>query len=97
MNRYLLAPIAGVIFLAGTLLAQLCTGPFGISPCDVFNALIDPSSPDRFFVFTLGLPRYVVGMLAGIALGSSGAMFQALAHRWPFWLPSACCCVAVSA
>jgi iron complex transport system permease protein len=67
--------------LAATLLAQLCMGPFGVSPRALLDALVDPASADRFAVLTLGLPRYVVGVLAGAALGASGAIFQTVTRN----------------
>lgn len=62
--------------LLATALSQFCVGPSGIAPAALFGAFIDPQSADRFLVFTLGLPRYIVGLLAGAALGASGAIFQ---------------------
>ncbi len=76
-----LAILLGLALLAATLAAQLCLGPFGISPGALWHALLDPASPDRFAVLTLGLPRYLLGALAGVALGASGAIFQTVTRN----------------
>ncbi|WP_275692222.1 iron chelate uptake ABC transporter family permease subunit, partial [Burkholderia sp. Ap-962] len=75
------AILLGLALLAATLAAQLCLGPFGISPRALWHALLHPPSPDRFAVLTLGLPRSLLGALAGVALGASGAIFQTVTRN----------------
>ncbi|MEU3852997.1 iron chelate uptake ABC transporter family permease subunit [Streptomyces sp. NPDC029554] len=71
-----LAVTAGVGVLA------LGTGEYPISPADVVRTLLGNGSPRTDFVVNeLRLPRLLTGILAGAALGVSGALFQSLSRN----------------
>lgn len=75
--------VAGVVVLVLAVLASLALGarpvPFG----DVLAALtrFDPAVEGQVVVHDLRLPRTVVGLGVGIALGLSGALIQALTRN----------------
>jgi iron complex transport system permease protein len=67
--------MAAAVFVVGS-------GDFPISPTDVVRALAGQGSQaTEFIVTTLRLPRALTGLLAGLALGMSGAVFQSLSRN----------------
>lgn len=65
-----------------TVLASLVVGSKNISPADVFNALWHPgASNDGFIVMDLRVPRTLLGLVVGTALGLSGALIQAFTRN----------------
>ncbi|MGW6455266.1 FecCD family ABC transporter permease [Streptomyces sp. NPDC055078] len=72
----LLAALLTVAVLA------LGTGDFTVSPADVVRTLVGAGTPSTdYIVNTLRLPRLLVGIVVGAALGVSGAIFQSLARN----------------
>ncbi|MFI2213213.1 FecCD family ABC transporter permease [Streptomyces sp. NPDC020141] len=72
----LLAALVTVAVLA------LGTGDFTVSPADVLRALAGAgTTATDYVVNTLRLPRLLVGVVVGAALGLSGAIFQSLARN----------------
>jgi iron complex transport system permease protein len=72
--------------LASVLLALLVlsvgTGEFPVSPPDAVTALLGGGDDGvRFVIETLRLPRALTGILAGAALGASGAIFQSVTRN----------------
>ncbi|MFB6893322.1 FecCD family ABC transporter permease [Kitasatospora sp. NPDC056327] len=62
--------------------ATLGTGDYQVSPPDVVRALLgDGTRATDYVVNTLRLPRLLVGIVTGAALGLSGAVFQSLARN----------------
>ncbi|MCP9947085.1 iron chelate uptake ABC transporter family permease subunit [Actinomadura madurae] len=58
------------------------SGEFPISPPDVVRVLAGQGDrATEFIVTTLRLPRAVTGLLAGLALGLSGAIFQSISRN----------------
>ncbi|MFG2299071.1 FecCD family ABC transporter permease [Streptomyces sp. NPDC048603] len=58
------------------------TGDFEIAPWDVVQTLLGNGAPaDDFIVNDLRLPRVVVAVLVGAALGLSGAVFQSVSRN----------------
>ncbi|WP_422070673.1 FecCD family ABC transporter permease [Streptomyces hoynatensis] len=58
------------------------TGKFGLTPAEVVRTLLGDGPPGAGYVVTeLRLPRALDGLLAGAALGMSGAVFQSLARN----------------
>lgn len=58
------------------------SGEFPIAPPDVVRVLLGRGDPaTEFIVTTLRLPRAVTGLLAGLALGLSGAVFQSISRN----------------
>ncbi len=78
--------VAGIALLA--VLALLCAlvslavGDLAVSPTQVLSALVGGGDAGRTFVVReLRLPRIVLALLVGGALGASGAIFQALTRN----------------
>ncbi|MEU6868671.1 iron chelate uptake ABC transporter family permease subunit [Streptomyces sp. NPDC046876] len=58
------------------------TGDFEIAPADVVRTLLGNGTPAHdFIVNDLRLPRVLVALLVGAALGMSGAVFQSLSRN----------------
>lgn len=58
------------------------TGDFEIAPWDVVQTLLGNGAPaDDFIVNDLRLPRVIVAVLVGAALGMSGAVFQSVSRN----------------
>lgn len=79
-------PIAVGVLLAlltaVLLVAALGTGDFPIPPVDVLAALTGSGDAGTtFIVRDLRLPRALCGLLVGVALGTSGAIFQSLTRN----------------
>jgi iron complex transport system permease protein len=69
------------LLTAGAMVINMGRGEYPVSPMDVVRALlgIDTGNPDQaFIVTTLRLPRMLVALLVGMALGISGAVLQGL-------------------
>lgn len=76
VSACLLAAILAVAVVA------LGTGPISVSPADVVRTLLgNGSRTTNFAVLDLRLPRTVVAVLVGAALGISGAVFQSLSRN----------------
>ena len=73
---------AGLLALGGTLVAiallSLATGARAIPLENVWAALtaFDPNSTEHRIIWDLRLPRTIVGLLVGAALGLAGAVLQ---------------------
>ncbi len=64
------------------LLLSVSFGEVTIGLPDAFAAIVgNGSSANEFFVNTLRLPRALSGLLAGVAFGLSGAIFQTIARN----------------
>ncbi|MBM7170804.1 iron chelate uptake ABC transporter family permease subunit [Streptomyces sp. G44] len=71
----LLAALAASVVLIGT-------GDFEIPAADVVRALLgDGDAGQEFIINELRLPRVLVGLLVGAALGLGGALFQSIARN----------------
>ncbi|MFJ1868689.1 FecCD family ABC transporter permease [Streptomyces sp. NPDC088097] len=83
--------VEGRALVAGLLLAVAAvalsvvligTGDFDIAPWDVVKTLLGSGSPaDDFIVNDLRLPRVLVALLVGAALGMAGAVFQSVTRN----------------
>ncbi|MFI1016197.1 FecCD family ABC transporter permease [Streptomyces sp. NPDC020965] len=77
--------VAGSALLAALLVVAvlaLGTGDFTVSAVDVVRTLVGAGTPaTEYIVNTLRLPRLLVGIVVGAALGVSGAIFQSLARN----------------
>jgi ABC-type Fe3+-siderophore transport system permease subunit len=67
-----------VVLLVAACALSIAVGTRSIGPGTVWQALTDPSMPgdDAIVVRELRVPRTVLGLLAGLALGISGALMQ---------------------
>jgi len=69
--------VALAVLLAASALLSVAVGSRAISPAGVWGALLSPTgSDDDVVVRALRLPRTVVGLTVGIALGLAGALIQ---------------------
>ncbi|MFG2667092.1 FecCD family ABC transporter permease [Streptomyces sp. NPDC048387] len=79
------ALLAGLLLRAATLVLAVVligTGDFAIAPGDVVRTLLGDGTPaDDFIVNDLRLPRVLVAILVGAALGMSGAVFQSVSRN----------------
>ncbi|MBE1535916.1 FecCD family ABC transporter permease [Actinomadura algeriensis] len=78
------AAVCGTLALlaAGAAVLVVGSGDFPISPPDVVAALLGQGDrATEFIVQTLRLPRAVTGLLVGLALGLSGAIFQSMSRN----------------
>ncbi|WP_207945949.1 iron chelate uptake ABC transporter family permease subunit [Actinomadura sp. 7K534] len=67
---------------AGAAVLVVGSGEFPIAPRDVLLALLGQGDrATEFIVTTLRLPRAVTGLLAGLAFGLSGAIFQSISRN----------------
>lgn len=72
-----------VLLLAAAIAASLAVGTRGVPLYTVWTALLqpDPNLTDHTVVRDLRVPRTVVGLLAGLALGLAGAVMQGLTRN----------------
>lgn len=78
------AAVAAACLLAacGVAVVAIGSGDFPMTPGDVLRTLAGAgAAADTFVVEQLRLPRVVTGLLAGAALGLSGALFQSLVRN----------------
>lgn len=74
--------VAGLaLALFAAIVANLTLGESTVSPTEVVKVLLGQPSPDELVVGTLRLPRVVVGLMAGAALGVAGALIQTVARN----------------
>lgn len=74
--------LAGLALLVLLVMASLAIGSKTIAVASVLDALLSRGdSADQLIVQTLRLPRTVLGLLVGAALGVSGALIQALTRN----------------
>jgi iron complex transport system permease protein len=67
--------------LAAAVVAALSLGETATAPAEVVKVLLGRPSPDELVVGTLRLPRVVVGLLVGAALGVAGGLIQTVARN----------------
>lgn len=77
----MLLALLGVLLL--TVVASIAIGARSIPVTELLPALLgaDPGSADQTVVTTLRVPRTLVGLLAGGALGAAGALMQGLTRN----------------
>ena len=62
-------------------LLSLAIGALPLGPAAIWHGLTESASPAYPVVHGLRLPRTVLGLLAGAALGLAGALMQALTRN----------------
>lgn len=74
---------AAFVVLGLVVVASLMLGVRGIVPSEVWRALVDPvaGNADHRVVLDLRVPRTMVGLLAGVALGLAGTMIQGVTRN----------------
>ncbi|MER6815777.1 iron chelate uptake ABC transporter family permease subunit [Spirillospora sp. NPDC000708] len=78
------ALVCGLVALvaAGAAVLVVGSGEFPVSPGEVVRSLAGQGDQATgFIVRSLRLPRAVTGLLAGLALGTSGAIFQSMSRN----------------
>ncbi|WP_405012646.1 FecCD family ABC transporter permease [Kitasatospora sp. NBC_01539] len=72
---------AAVLLLAAVVVLSISVGAGRIPLGDIWPGLTDPQSPAHTVVHDMRLPRTLLGLLAGTALGLAGAVMQALTRN----------------
>ncbi|RAJ42330.1 iron complex transport system permease protein [Kitasatospora sp. SolWspMP-SS2h] len=72
---------AGLLVLLAVLVLSLGLGARQLSPAGVWHGLLDPNAPEYTVVHRMRLPRTLLGLLAGTALGLAGGVMQALTRN----------------
>ncbi|UVY84439.1 iron chelate uptake ABC transporter family permease subunit [Brachybacterium sp. NBEC-018] len=76
------ALLLSLLLLAGVSLASLFVGSGGIAPADVWHALVAPTGTiEDSTVREVRVPRTVLGVVVGAALGTAGALAQAVTRN----------------
>ncbi|WP_344590881.1 FecCD family ABC transporter permease [Actinomadura vinacea] len=73
--------LAALALLTLVLLLSLAAGARPLAPGQVWNGLFDAGSESRTVVHGMRLPRTLLGLLAGAALGLAGTVMQALTRN----------------
>ncbi|MGW8374357.1 iron ABC transporter permease [Streptomyces sp. ODS28] len=80
-RRALLVASCLLLALAAAVVAGLTVGETPVAPAEVVKVLLGQPSPDALVVGTLRMPRLVVGLLVGAALGAAGSLIQTVARN----------------
>ncbi|OLF14226.1 iron ABC transporter permease [Actinophytocola xinjiangensis] len=75
--------LGALAVLALFVVLSVCVGSVSLSPSVLLDVLAhyDPTNGDHLIIGTMRVPRTVVGLVAGAALGLSGAVMQGLARN----------------
>ncbi|WP_116113035.1 FecCD family ABC transporter permease [Amycolatopsis ruanii] len=75
--------ILGLVALGLAVVASVAVGAKGLPPSVVADALLhhDPANPDHLIVWQIRIPRTLIGVLAGAALGLAGAIIQGVTRN----------------
>jgi iron complex transport system permease protein len=81
-RRRLIGLVVALVLLLVLVVLSVMIGSTAIAPSVVWDALFHPSSDiDQFAIRDYRLPRTVVGLVVGAALGVAGALVQALTRN----------------
>jgi len=81
-RRRLIGLVVALLVLLVLVVLSVMIGSKAIAPSVVWDALFDPSNDiDQFSIRDYRLPRTIVGLAVGAALGISGALIQALTRN----------------
>ncbi|MET9399903.1 iron chelate uptake ABC transporter family permease subunit [Kitasatospora sp. NPDC002965] len=73
--------VGALLLLAAVLVLSIAVGAKALSPGEVWQGLTDPGSPAYTVVNRMRLPRTLLGLLSGAALGLAGAVMQAVTRN----------------
>ncbi|WP_097970548.1 iron ABC transporter permease [Streptomyces sp. gb14] len=79
--RYAAGLTAGLVLLALAVAGGLAVGAQPVPPAEVFAALLDPDAPHASIVREVRVPRTLLAVTAGAALGLAGAVMQGLTRN----------------
>lgn len=78
-RRSLLVSVSLAVLVVGVAVLALTSGDYPLTPIEVARAVVGGGDPTAaYVVFQVRLPRVLMGILAGAALGVAGALLQAL-------------------
>ncbi|GHJ57938.1 iron ABC transporter permease [Nocardioides sp. OK12] len=82
-SRHLVTVLGLLVLLVVALAASLALGARDVSPAQVWAALVDPvaGDNDHLVVRDLRVPRTLVGLVGGAALGVAGALMQGVTRN----------------
>jgi ABC-type Fe3+-siderophore transport system permease subunit len=81
-RRRVLGLIIALVVLAVTVVLSVVIGSTTIAPSVVWDALFTPAANiDEFAIRDFRVPRTLIGLVVGIALGLAGALMQALTRN----------------
>lgn len=81
-RRRLFGLVASLLLLAVILVLSVLIGSTSIPPSVVWEALFDPASGiDQYAIRDFRVPRTIVGLVVGVALGLAGALIQAVTRN----------------
>jgi iron complex transport system permease protein len=72
---------AGLLLLVTVVVLSVAVGARQLTPVEVWQGLFGTASPEHAVVQQMRLPRTLLGLLAGAALGVAGALMQALTRN----------------
>ncbi|WP_240642175.1 FecCD family ABC transporter permease [Microbacterium sulfonylureivorans] len=82
LRRHLLGLVIALILLAALLVLSVLIGSTSIAPSVVWDALFNPAPGiDQFAIRDFRIPRTIVGLVVGVALGLAGALIQAVTRN----------------
>ncbi|MEU5878791.1 iron chelate uptake ABC transporter family permease subunit [Spirillospora sp. NPDC047279] len=82
MTGQVAALVAGLAVLAAAVLASMAVGAHAVAPGDVLRALVDyDGSADQMIVRDVRIPRAMLGIGVGAALGVAGVLVQTLSRN----------------
>ena len=75
--------LGALVVLAVLVVVSVCVGSVSLSPRVFLDVVVhyDPTDNDHLIIGTMRVPRTVVGLVAGAALGLAGAVMQGLARN----------------
>ncbi|MFR9676984.1 FecCD family ABC transporter permease [Streptomyces sp. TR06-5] len=73
--------LASLVLLLALLAGSLALGARPLAPGEVWTGLVEASSPHHAVVHGMRLPRTLLGLLIGAALGLAGGVMQALTRN----------------
>lgn len=81
-RRSVLVGVLSLLIVLALLVLTLSTGSYAVPFTDVVKSLVGAGDPGVFFVVTqLRLPRALLAVLAGSALGVAGSLFQSVTRN----------------
>ncbi|MFI1379718.1 FecCD family ABC transporter permease [Embleya sp. NPDC020886] len=74
-------PLSGIALLLVVVACSVALGSKTLTPAQTWHALVHDTGPARTLVWEVRIPRTLVGLAVGAALGAAGALIQALTRN----------------